>query len=155
MNPMFISDINLNQVNIFRKKYWVLWCIRHENCTNYPFKRVYALIKKILLWGTGCELPSSAFQGGGIRFPHLNGIVINNLARIGNRCTIFHQVTIGIASGGHVGAPVIGDGVTIGAGSKIIGPVVIGDEAIIGANAVITKSVPKGATVVGANRIVG
>jgi serine O-acetyltransferase len=51
-------------------------------------------------------------------------------------------------------APVIGDRVYIGAGAKILGPVRIGNDAIIGANAVVTKDVPAGATVVGANRII-
>jgi len=51
-------------------------------------------------------------------------------------------------------APKIGDRVYIGAGAKILGPLKIGEDAIIGANAVVTKDVPAGATVVGANRIV-
>jgi serine O-acetyltransferase len=50
-------------------------------------------------------------------------------------------------------APKIGHRVYIGAGAKILGPVVIGDDAVVGANAVVTKDVPAGATVVGANRI--
>lgn len=50
-------------------------------------------------------------------------------------------------------APRIGNRVYIGAGAKILGPLSIGDDAIVGANAVVTKDVPAGATVVGANRI--
>lgn len=95
------------------------------------------------------------FRGGGTRLPHLNGIVINDMARIGSDCTIFHQVTIGIASADRrAGAPSIGRGVTIGAGAKVVGPVIVGDGATIGANAVITRDVSKNSTVVGANRIV-
>jgi len=45
------------------------------------------------------------------------------------------------------------DGVYIGAGAKILGGVRIGRGATVGANAVITKDVPAGATVVGANRL--
>ena len=52
-------------------------------------------------------------------------------------------------------APQIGNRVYIGAGAKILGALTIGDDAIIGANAVVTKDVPAGATVVGANRILG
>lgn len=38
------------------------------------------------------------------------------------------------------GAPVIGDGVYIGPGSKIYGPITLGDNVTIGANAVVNKS---------------
>ena len=52
-----------------------------------------------------------------------------------------------------VAVPQIEDGVYIGAGAKILGGVRVGRGATIGANAVVTKDVPAGATVVGANRI--
>ncbi len=45
--------------------------------------------------------------------------------------------------------PIIGDGVFIGAGAKILGAVTIGDGALIGANAVVVCDVPAGATAVG------
>jgi serine O-acetyltransferase len=64
------------------------------------------------------------------------------------------QVTLG---GGKLGineAPVIEDYVYIGAGAKVLGNVHIGQHAVIGANAVITRDVPAGATVVGANRMI-
>ena len=47
------------------------------------------------------------------------------------------------------GAPVIGNGVDIGAGAKILGPVHIGAGAVIGANAVVLCDVPAGALAVG------
>lgn len=50
--------------------------------------------------------------------------------------------------------PQVGDRVSFGAGSKIIGPVKIGDDVEIGANAVVTKDVPSGSTVVGFNRLI-
>lgn len=87
--------------------------------------------------------------------PHVNGVVVSPCSTIGNGLTILQQVTIGVDQFKSTTAgPVIGDHVFIGAGAKIIGPIRIGDDAIIGANAVITKDIPGGATVVGANRIV-
>lgn len=73
--------------------------------------------------------------------PHTNGIVINVRARIGYNCEIFQQVTIGEMKGG---CPVIGNGVSIGPGAKILGPVTIGDGARIGANALVITDVPAG-----------
>ncbi len=83
------------------------------------------------------------------------GIVISGNASIGENCTIFHQVTIGVDEITDPGAaPVIGNNVIIGAGAKIIGGITIGDHVKIGANAVVTKDVPDGATVVNDNKII-
>ena len=60
--------------------------------------------------------------------------------------TIEHQVTIG-AEGRR--SPILGDGVFLGAGSKIIGAVRIGDHARIGANAVVVADIPAYSTAVG------
>lgn len=84
--------------------------------------------------------------------PHgLAGIFISYGARVGQGCTIYHQVTIGsntLPDSRGQGAPVIGNNVYIGAGAKIIGNVTVGDNARIGANAVVTFDVPANATVV-------
>ncbi len=89
--------------------------------------------------------------GEGLRLPHgAMGIVIHADCKIGNNVTIFHQVTIGVREGsGSWGAPVIEDGVTIGVGAKILGPITIGRGATIGANAVVIRDVPAGWTAVG------
>jgi serine O-acetyltransferase len=50
--------------------------------------------------------------------------------------------------------PVIGDGVFVGAGARILGGITIGNGAQIGANAVVLKDVPDGATAVGVPAII-
>ena len=45
--------------------------------------------------------------------------------------------------------PTLEDGVVVGAGAKILGPLIIGKGAKIGSNAVVTKPVPAGVTAVG------
>jgi serine acetyltransferase len=94
----------------------------------------------------GMALPESVF------LPHPFGIVVSSGVEFGEDVVIGHQVTIGNRSG-VMAAPKIGNRVYIGAGAKILGPVTIGDDAVVGANAVVTKDVPTGAIVVGANRI--
>ena len=152
----FKLDIERGRVGVFRKKYWVFAFMRLEQrAKRKAGKRICAFLKKVLLSGTGCELPAKAFRGEGIKFPHLNGIIVSDMASVGSNCTIYHQVTLGIVSENKDrGAPFVGDNVTIGAGTKLLGPCVIGDDVRIGANAVVTKDVPAGATVVGANRII-
>jgi serine O-acetyltransferase len=64
------------------------------------------------------------------------------------------QVTIGGRDHRENIAPLIGDDVYIGAGARVLGDVRIGHGVVIGANAVVTRDIPPGVTVVGANRIV-
>lgn len=85
--------------------------------------------------------------------PHPYGIIIHSQTQIGQRVVIMQQVTLGGRQLGVNEAPIIEDDVYIGAGAKILGNVRIGRHAVIGANAVVTRDVPPGATVVGANRI--
>lgn len=93
-------------------------------------------------------------KGRDIHMPHPYGIIIHSKTVIGNHVTIMQQVTLGGSRLGINEAPIIEDHVYIGAGAKVLGNVRIGQHAVIGANAVVTKDVPAGATVVGANRII-
>lgn len=95
-----------------------------------------------------CRLPPD------VHMPHPYGIVIHPQAVIGHRVTVMQQVMIGGRDRDENIAPVIGDDVSIGAGARVLGDVRIGNGAVIGANAVVTRDIPPGATVVGANRIV-
>ena len=95
---------------------------------------------------TGADIPLGTRIGGGIKFPHPNGVVIHPGAVIGINCCIFQQVTLGAQ---RQGVPTIGAHVEIGAGAKILGAVRVGDHARIGANAVVLCDVPEGATAVG------
>jgi len=79
--------------------------------------------------------------------------VIGETAEIGDDVTIYQNVTLGGTnpSAGHGGKrhPTIRDNVVIGSGAQVLGPIEIGEGAKIGANAVVTKDVAPGATVVG------
>lgn len=89
-----------------------------------------------------------------ILMAHPYGIVIHARTVIGRRVVVMQQVTLGGKDRGVDLAPIIEDDVYIGAGAKVLGPVRVGRGAVIGANAVVTRDVPPGCTVVGCNRIV-
>jgi serine O-acetyltransferase len=80
-------------------------------------------------------------------------VVIGETAEIGDNVTMYHCVTLGGTdpAGGIAGKrhPTLSDGVIIGSGAQILGPIIIGKRARIGANAVVTRDVPEGATMVG------
>lgn len=96
---------------------------------------------------TGAEIPVTTRIGGGLLLPHPNGIVIHPAVVIGVNCILFQQVTLGTRGGKAV--PLVGNGVDIGPGAKILGGVVIGDHAVIGANAVVLEDVAPGDVVAG------
>lgn len=115
--------------------------------TNSNFKkRIYNFINVGFQHETNSYLPFNTKVDGSINFVHgAYGIFISGDAKIGENCTIFHQVTIGsnmlIDSKG-LGSPTIGKNCFIGAGAKIIGNVRIGDNCRIGANAVVSSDMP-------------
>ena len=80
-------------------------------------------------------------------------VVIGETAEIGDGVTIYQNVTLGGTSpdNGIAGKrhPTISDGAIIGSGAQVLGPITIGPRARVGANAVVTKEVPEGTTVVG------
>ena len=79
--------------------------------------------------------------------------VIGETAEIGDDVTIYQNVTLGGTNptNGEPGKrhPTICDGVIIGSGAQVLGPIKVGTRARIGANAVVTKDVPEGAVMVG------
>ena len=79
--------------------------------------------------------------------------VIGETAVIGDNVTIYQCVTLGGTNptNGVPGKrhPTLLDGVIVGSGAQILGPIVVGSRARIGANAVVTDDVPEGATMVG------
>ncbi len=100
----------------------------------------------------GIEVSPLVEIGGGLFLPHTVGTVIG-AARIGDNCTIMQGVTLGTSEPeiGFTAAarPVVGNGVLIGAGAKVIGGITVGDHAKIGANAVVLRDVPSHSVAVG------
>ena len=80
-------------------------------------------------------------------------VVIGETAEIGDGVAIYQGVTLGGTdpANGVPGKrhPTIGDGVIIGSGAQVLGPITVGMRARIGANAVVTRDVADGATMVG------
>lgn len=153
----FEKDCAVNfKMHPARQLWWALLFMRLEQKYGKHFiPRFFSALEKIALAGTCCQLPASALCGGGVRIDHLNGILVNHNARVGENVRIYQQVTIGDDfEHGPGESPVIGDNVRIGAGAKIIGNIRVGDNVTIGANAVVTRDVPDNATVVGANKII-
>ncbi|MEO1235999.1 MAG: serine O-acetyltransferase [Planctomycetota bacterium] len=115
-----------------------------------PFSIFYRMLYRRVRNRYGIELPYSATLGRRVVVEHQSGIVIHGNCVIGDDCVIRQGVTLGLRREDEPDdAPVLGNGVSLGAGAVVLGKVTIGDGAQIGANAVVVKDVPAGSTAVG------
>ncbi|MCH7522524.1 MAG: serine O-acetyltransferase [Chloroflexi bacterium] len=106
---------------------------------------------------TGIEIHPCAQIGEKFFIDHGMGVVIGETSQIGDGVTLYHDVTLGgvapsVDSHNQRNTkrhPTLEDGVIVGSGAQVLGPITVGRDARIGANAVVTKDVPAGATMVG------
>ena len=79
--------------------------------------------------------------------------VIGETAEIGDNVTIYQNVTLGgtnpTTGVGGKRHPTLRDGVVIGSGAQVLGPINVGAGARVGANAVVTRDVLPNTTMVG------
>ena len=106
---------------------------------------------------TGIEIHPGATIACGFFVDHGSGVVIGETAVIGRSVTLYQGVTLGgvlpsvdsEAQRCIKRHPTLQDGVIVGSGAQILGDILVGEGAKVGGNSVVTKDVPKGATVVG------
>ena len=99
---------------------------------------------------TGIEIHPGATIGRRFFIDHGMGVVIGETAEIHDDVTLYHGVTLGGTSWNKGKRhPTLENGVVIGAGAKVLGPIVISAGAKVGSNAVVTKPLPAGAIAVG------
>jgi serine O-acetyltransferase len=110
------------------------------------------LVNHIARFLTAIDIHPGATIGANFFIDH-GFVVIGETAVIGDNVTIYQNVTLGgtnptngIAGKRH---PTIENDVIIGSGGQVLGPITVGRGARIGANAVVTRDVPEGATMVG------
>jgi len=107
-------------------------------------------LSQLTRWVTGVEIHPGARIGRRFFIDHGMGVVIGETAEVGDDVLLYHGVTLGGRTRDpgkrH---PTLGDGVAVGAGAKILGPVVIGDRSIVGANAVVTRDAPADSVLIG------
>ncbi|MBZ4488513.1 serine O-acetyltransferase [Microbacterium sp. cx-55] len=105
---------------------------------------------QITRWLTGIEIHPGAQIGRRFFIDHGMGVVIGETAEVGDDVMLYHGVTLGGRQReGGKRHPTLGDGVAVGAGAKVLGPVLIGAHSVIGANAVVTKDAAPDSVLVG------
>ena len=141
---------------------------RFEVLTTYPglhaiflYRIAHALWVRGWRWGprfisylarvwTSIDIHPGATIGLRFFIDHGSGVVIGETAELGDDVTLYHGVTLGGTSWRKGKRhPILGDGVVVGAGAKVLGPVTLGAHSRVGANSVVIGNVPEGHTVVG------
>ncbi len=133
-----------------------VWAVGYHRLAHWLYEgKLYFLARVVNHWSrffTAIDIHPGAKIGRNLFIDH-GFTVIGETAEIGNDVTIYQNVTLGgtnptngVAGKRH---PTIGDGVIIGSGAQVLGPIRVGARARIGANAVVTKEVPEGATMTG------
>ena len=93
---------------------------------------------------SGVEIHPGATIGRRFFIDHGMGIVIGETAEIGDDVTLYHGVTLGGTTWNKGKRhPTLHDGVVVGAGAKVLGPIEVGANARVGSNSVVTKAVPQ------------
>ncbi len=136
-----ISCPGLHAIMLHRVNHW-LW--------NKKLNLLARFGSHIARFLTGVEIHPGATIGRRFFIDHGMGIVIGETTEIGDDCSIYHGVTLGGTSWRKGKRhPTLENGIIIGAGAKILGPITLAEGSRIGSNAVVVKDVPPGATVVG------
>ena len=113
---------------------------------RYP-ARLLSFVARLL---SNVDIHPGATIGARFFIDHGACVVIGETAEIGQNVTLYHGVTLGGTSWRKGKRhPTLGDGVLVGAGAKILGPITVGNQARVGANSVVVQDVPEGCTVVG------
>jgi serine O-acetyltransferase len=99
---------------------------------------------------TNIDIHPGATIGQRFFIDHGAGVVIGETAEIADDVTLYHGVTLGGTTWSpgkrH---PTLEDGVVVGAGAKILGPITVGRSTRVGANSVVIEATPPDVTVVG------
>jgi len=133
-----------------------VWAVGLHRIAHVLFRaRLYFLARLVNHFArflTGNDIHPGAKIGRHFFIDH-GFVIIGETAEIGDNVTLYQHVTLGgtdPANGiGGKRHPTLGDGVIVGSGAQVLGPITVGPRARIGANAVVTKDVPEGATMVG------
>jgi serine O-acetyltransferase len=129
-----------------------LWVHRltHRMWREPSLRLTARLVSQLARFLTGVEIHPGAQLGRRLFIDHGMGVVIGETAEVGDDVLLFHGVTLGgrsmVKGKRH---PTVGDGVTVGTGAKVLGPITVGAGARIGANSVVVHDVPPGGVVVG------
>lgn len=140
---------NLKNILLYDRKYQYWKFLKIYRKAEYYSTNRQGIIKRILCFfylrkknilaeKLGMEFDGFPFKEGLLIY-HSRGIVINGDSKIGKNCILHGENVIG-NNGKNTKAPIIGNNVRLGIGSKIIGNVYIANNVTVAAGAIVVSS---------------
>lgn len=128
----------------------VIW----HRLSNRLWRSDWRFAARLLSWFsrflTNIDIHPAAKIGHRFFIDHGAGVVIGETAEVGDDVTLYHGVTLGgVSWSPGKRHPTLEDGVIVGAGAKILGPITVGRGARVGANSVVIENISPEVTVVG------
>jgi serine O-acetyltransferase len=149
------ADFNRHNRSLSNIAWWPVlthrigaWALTLPYPVRYVVSAIYMVMHYWVHLVSGTIIAREARIGADLYLPHSGNIIIHPHCVIGDNCAIFHEVTLG-TSIDRAGVPRLGNGVFVGPGAKILGPVVIGDGARIAGNSLVLGDVPPGTVAIG------
>ena len=155
-NYSFRKFVHQKRYVIWKYLAWFRWAQYYKNQMSAAsgLRKVYAQLayrimlrrKNIMGEKCGVEITNNSQLGRRLSIWH-SGVVID--AQLGDDVSIRGNTVLGSKDLKCTsGRPTIGNGVEIGFGAAVIGPVTIADGCIVGANAVVTRDFLESASVI-------
>lgn len=137
------------EVLLFYPGMHAIWAHRLNHWLwTHGLKFLAKLLAHLVRFFTGVEIHPGAKIGRRVTIDHGLGVVIGETTEVGDDVHIYSGVVLGgVSVEKEKRHPTVEDGVVIGAGAIILGPVRVGKGARIGAGAVVWDGVPPGAIV--------
>ncbi len=131
----------LKAIRMYRRAHWFYM---------HNMKFIARAISQRCVKKTNIEIHPAAKIGKRFFIDHGTGVVIGETSEIGDDVTLYQGVTLG-GTGKDTGKrhPTIGNGVMIGSGAKVLGPLKIGDNSNVASGAVVLTDIPENSTAVG------
>ncbi len=144
---------SLYSLSIHRFGTWINWKYGFHY-TKSPVRSFLKILYKIGAYANVAfrktQIEEDSQVGKGIWLSNRGGILLGPI-KIGDNCTIHHNVTIGYGFGAKrdMKRPVIGNNVRIGPNSIVFGGIKIGNGVTIKTNSVVHKNIPDHCVVAG------
>jgi serine acetyltransferase/glycosyltransferase involved in cell wall biosynthesis len=119
-------------------------------CRDARMELLAKVLSRSMRYVYGSDIHWKAQFAPGVMFVHGMGLAISGAARIGPRCVLGQNVTLGMGRDpqtGVDGAPTLEENVRVGNNATLFGPITIGAGSKILPGVVLSKSVPKASLV--------
>jgi serine O-acetyltransferase len=114
-------------------------------CVEAEIPLVPRIMSRLIRHAYGSDIHWEARIEPGVVVVHGMGLAISHAARVQRGVILFQNVTLGMGTdpvSRKSGAPIVEEGVHVGAGSTLFGPITVGARSKVTSNCLLRQSVP-------------